>query len=47
MLALGLPALALHLLSIALTKALQSYSRTLLDERLRGAAVAGWGGPRR
>ena len=33
MLALGLPILALHLVSIALTKALQSYSRSLLEER--------------
>src|SRR5437660_1133370 len=33
MLAMGLPALALHLFSIALTKALRSYSRSLLQER--------------
>ena len=30
---LGLPVLVLHLLSIALTKALQSHSRSLLEER--------------
>ena len=33
MLALGLPILAAHLFSIALTKALQSHSRSLLEER--------------
>jgi CBS domain containing-hemolysin-like protein len=33
MFALGLPLLALHLFSIALTKALQSYSRSLLELR--------------
>ena len=33
MLVMGLPALALHLFSIALTKALRSYSRSLLQER--------------
>src|SRR5262249_33730167 len=33
MFAMGLPALALHLYSIALTKALRSYSRSLLEER--------------
>jgi len=32
-LAMGLPVLALHLLSIVLTKAIQSYSRSLLEER--------------
>jgi CBS domain containing-hemolysin-like protein len=32
MLVLGLPVLALHLVSIALTKALQSHSRSLLEE---------------
>ena len=30
---MGLPVLALHLVSIALTKALRSYSRSLLEER--------------
>jgi CBS domain containing-hemolysin-like protein len=33
MLALGLPILVVHLFSIALTKALQSHSRSLLEER--------------
>ena len=33
MMAAGLPVLALHLVSIALTKAIQSYSRTLLEGR--------------
>jgi CBS domain containing-hemolysin-like protein len=32
-LAVGLPVLALHLVSIALTKAIQSYSRSLLEDR--------------
>ena len=40
MLVLGLPVLALHLVSIALTKALQSYSRSLLEERCAGPAAA-------
>src|SRR5437660_12269334 len=33
MLVVGVPALVLHLFSIALTKALRSYSRSLLQER--------------
>jgi hypothetical protein len=33
MLVLGVPTLALHLFAIALMKALQSYSRSLLEER--------------
>ncbi len=33
MLALGLPVLVFHLISIALTKALQSHSRSLLEAR--------------
>ena len=33
MLGLGLPVLVVHLISIALTKALQSYSKSLLEER--------------
>src|SRR5262245_2578010 len=35
MLAIGLPVLALHLVSIALVKALRSYSRSLLEQRCR------------
>jgi CBS domain containing-hemolysin-like protein len=41
MAALGLAALVLHVVSIALAKALQSYSNSLLDERLRAHGRSG------
>ena len=40
MLGLGLPVLAIHLVSIALTKAIQSYSRSLLEDALRGQGTS-------